>query len=77
VTRGWAERRARHQLSTAEHQRDVVGHRRALLRSALAAALEQQDRAVAEDLVGRIRALDRQYREACDAVRGAKMEMQA
>jgi hypothetical protein len=75
--RSWAERRAWLRLSNAEHERDTVGHRRALLRSALAAALDAQDRATAEDLVARIKELDKEYREACDAVRGAKMGMQA
>jgi hypothetical protein len=76
VTRSWAERRARHRLSSAEHARDVVSHRRTLLRSALAAALEAQDRPTAEDLVGRIRVLDKEFKDACDEVRLAKVEMQ-
>jgi hypothetical protein len=77
VRREWAERRAWLRLSNAKYQRDVIAHRRELLRAALHAALESKDRATAEDLVGRIKVLDKEYRSACDEVRGAKMGMQA
>jgi hypothetical protein len=80
VRREWAERRARMLLSNAEHQRDVLGHRRELMRVGLHAALEAKDRATAEDLVKRIKQLDREWRSACAAVSSARasvMEMKA
>jgi hypothetical protein len=73
VRREWAERRAWLRLSNAKYQRDVIAHRRELLRAALHAALESKDRDTAKDLIGRIKVLDKEYRSACDEVRAARM----